>query len=120
VTDFRHDVLNFAGSLIAIGLVAILGFLSWALVYVTVPAENESALNLVIGILSAQVGIVVGFFFGTSFANKRQTETIDKLADTTKAAQTAALPSSPPAVTLAPGEQATVAAAEDPGREPGR
>ncbi len=107
----RQESLNIAGAAIGIGLVGIMGFLSWALVYVTVPADNETAMNVLLGILSSQVSMVVGFYYGSSSTNKRQSDTIDKLAETAKTVTQAAMPT-PPAVTLQPGESATVEAAE--------
>lgn len=111
--DVRQTSLNIAGSAIGIGLVVILGFMSWALVYRQVPAENETGLSILLGILSAQVSMVVGFYFGSSASTKKQAETIDKMADTAKtAAQTAqaASPTAVPDLVLDPGQTATVQA----------
>lgn len=108
--SLRQESLNIAGALIGVLLVSILAFLAWALVFVTVPAENETAMNVLLGILSTQVGIVVGFYFGSSMASKRQADTIDKQADTIKAATQAAMPA--PAIPLAPGDSVTVEASE--------
>lgn len=109
--EVRQAALNLTGGLIGFVLVLILGFMSWALVFRAIPDQNESTLNVLLGILSTQVGMVVGFYFGNSVGSKRQTETIDKLAETAKAAQ-AALPTNADSadVTLEPGQTATVAA----------
>jgi hypothetical protein len=106
VPDARQSTLNVVGGVIGVVLVLILGFMAWALVYRAIPDQNESTLNVLLGILSTQVGIVVGFYFGSSVSSKRQTETIDKLADTARAA----MPATTPDVTLEPGQTATVAA----------
>lgn len=107
----NREALNVAGAFVAAGLIVILGFVTWALVYREVPTANENALTLLIGILSANVGVVVGFFFGSSVSSKKQTETIDTLAKTAHAAGAAL---SPPdaTITLPPGESATVKAEE--------
>lgn len=99
------ESLNIAGGFVAAGLIAILGFTTWALVYQDVPEANQNALTLLIGILSANVGVVVGFFFGSSVTSKKQTETIDTLAR-----KQATPESSVPVVELAAGESATVKA----------
>jgi hypothetical protein len=101
--------LNIAGGMVGVGLVFVLGFVTWALIFREVPQPNQNALTLLIGILSANVGMVVGFFFGSSATSKRQAETIDTLA---KTAQTAgvALNSTDSAFVIAPGEQATATA----------
>lgn len=105
-----QESLNIAGSFVAFGLVSILGFVTWALVFVAIPEANENALTLLIGILSANVGMVVGYFFGSSVNNKKQSEAIADMAKTAQAAG-AALPSAPDAtVTLQPGDTAKVTA----------
>jgi len=107
----NRESLNLAGAFVAAGLICILGFVTWALVFREVPKPNENALTLLIGILSANVGVVVGFFFGSSVTSKRQTETIDTLAKTAQTAG-AALSSEPASIVLQPGEQATATATD--------
>jgi hypothetical protein len=99
-----RDVVNWTGGLVALGLIVILGFMTWALVMRTVPAENQNALLLLIGNLTGLVGIVVAFYFGSSSAEKKQAETIDTLA---KTAHTAAAANGVPALVIPPGESAT-------------
>lgn len=103
-----REFLNVTGGIIGCGLVTILGFVTYALVFVAVPPANENALTLLIGILSANVGMVVAFYFGSSVQAKKQTETIDTLAKTAQTAGVALAPA--PTVELAPGETATVKA----------
>lgn len=88
----KQESLNLAGAFVATGLICILGFVTWALVFRTVPTDNQNALTLLIGILSANVGMVVGFYFGSSVTNKKQAETIDKQASTIQEAQSALAP----------------------------
>lgn len=104
------ESLNIAGGFVAAGLIVILGFTTWALVYQNVPEANQNALTLLIGILSANVGVVVGFFFGSSVTSKKQTETIDTLAKTAQTAG-AALPGAD-AMVIPPGQSATATATD--------
>jgi len=90
----NRDALNLAGSVIGIMLVGILAFLSWALVFIAIPSGNETAVNVLLGILSTQVGIVIGFFFGSTVTNKKQADTIEKQATTIQTAQAALAPTS--------------------------
>lgn len=114
MTD-RRDTLNIAGSLVALGLIANLSFVTWALVFIAIPEQNQNALTFLLGNLSTFVGMVVGFFFGSSFTNKKQAETIDKQAATIQEAQSALAPATPdPTVNLAPGEKAVVKAEGEP------
>ena len=84
-----------AAGLVGGGLIAILGFVTWALVFYEIPPANENAFLLLVGILSANVGAVVGYFFGASITNKKQSETIDTLARTAQTAAAALAPDSP-------------------------
>ena len=107
----NRESLNMAGAFVAAGLIGILGFVTWALVFAEVPDANQNALTLLIGILSANVGVVVGFFFGSSVTSKKQTETIDTLAKTANAAG-AALTGEPAAIVLKEGQSATATATD--------
>lgn len=102
----RQESLNIAGAIIGIMLVGILAFLAWALVYVRVPPENETAMNVLLGILSTQVGIVIGFYFGSSLGSKKQADALDKMAETAHRVSQATIPA--PTVAVSPGEQVTV------------
>lgn len=98
----QRDIINWTGGLVAIGLIGIVGFLAWALVMRTVPTENQDAMLLLIGNLMGLLGIVVGFYFGSSSAAKKQADTIDKLATTAAAAAP-----SGEGMLIKPGESAT-------------
>lgn len=81
-------LLNKTGSVLAFGLICILGFVTWALIFKELPQANENALLILIGVLSSNVGTIINFFFGTSASNKSQQDTIGTLAATAQAAQT--------------------------------
>jgi hypothetical protein len=104
--DRNETSFGIAGGVVAFGLIAILAFMTWALVYVAVPPANQNALTVLIGILSANVGVVVGFFYGTSVGNRKQAEALSTMAKTAQAAGVALSPA--PDVTLKPGETTTV------------
>lgn len=104
-----RDYLNITGGLCAGGLIALLGFATWALIFVEVPDKNQNALLILIGILSTNVGQVVSFFFGSSSTDKKSSETISTLASTNASAQ-AALPTTPVNIPLAPGDKVVVQA----------
>jgi hypothetical protein len=105
----NREALNLAGAFVAAGLICILAFVTWALVFRAIPDSNANTLTLVIGTLSANVGLVVGFFFGSSVTNKKQTDAIEAMA---KTAQTAgvALGGDPAAIVLKEGQSATATA----------
>lgn len=106
--DRSEASFSIAGAVVAIGLMVILAFMTWALVYVAVPPANQNALTVLIGILSANVGIVVGFYYGTSVGNRKQAEALSAMAKTAQTAGAALAPAVD--ATLKPGETLTVAA----------
>src|SRR5690606_10585763 len=105
--EARQAFLNLTGGIIGFSLVAILGFRARWSVDRPIPEEAESTVNVLRGSLSTQVGMVVGFYFGSSVASKRQTETIDKLAETAQAAQAALPTNGKPDVVIERGQTAT-------------
>lgn len=96
---------------IAAGLVGILGFLTWALIYRQIPSENDTVLNALVGILSTQVSMVVGYYFGNSVGSARQSVTIETLAKTAQSAQSALAPI--PDVVIPSGAALNVKAADE-------
>lgn len=108
--DSQH-VVNRSGGLVGCGIVLILAFVTWALIFREMPKGNESAFLVLVGIISNSVGNIISFYFGSSVMTKRQSETIDKQAQTIQAAQSALAPL-PDATTVpvAPGESVTVKA----------
>lgn len=110
--NFDRHFLNVVGGIVACGIVGILAFMSYALVYVALPSANENALIQLIGILSANVCLIVGFFFGSSVGAKKQAETTDKMADAILTAQSSPVAPVDAAITLGPGESAKVSASD--------
>ena len=94
-----------AGSFVAASLMVVLAFVTWALVFRQVPEGNQEALMLLIGILSANVGLVVGFFFGSSHSSRGKDAAMSALAEAVRPAQ-------PEALVMRPGEQATARSTE--------
>lgn len=113
--DWPALLMALTGGFIASGLIAILGFVTWALVFREIPQANANAFTLLIGILSTNVGMIVGFYFGASYANSRKDQVIDtmaKTANTVSNIASAAAPQSPDKITLPAGEEIKVAAAD--------
>jgi hypothetical protein len=104
----QQEVVNWTGAVVGVGLVGIMAFVTWALVFVTVPTENQTSLVQLVGNLTGLIGIVVGFYFGSSSTQKKQADTIDSLA---KTAQTAGVAlGQPDAMVIPPGTSATATA----------
>lgn len=107
-------ILNWFGGGIAVGLILVMGFVTYALVYREVPETNQNALLILIGILSTNITSVIQYFFGSSAQTKQQSETIDTLAKTAQTAGTAlASTASPEALVIPSGQSATATATPD-------
>lgn len=104
-----QDILNWFGGGVAMGLVIVLGFVTFALIYEEVPTNNQNALLVLIGILSTNITQVINFFFGSSAQTKKQQDTIDTLARTAQSAQSASAPKAD-TVVIPEGGTATVSA----------
>lgn len=108
-----QDVINWTGGIIALVLMAILAFVTFALVRWTIPGENENALMFLLGQLTALISVVVAFYFGGSSTAKKQTDTIDTLAKTAQTAGSAlASTATPDALVIPTGQAATATATE--------
>jgi hypothetical protein len=110
-----QSLVNKVGAGVAFGMVVLLGFTIYALVYIAVPEANQNALLVLIGAVSTNVTAVVSFFFGSSSGNKAKDDAVNTLAATAAAAQSALapIPGAPDkTVPLAPGETAVVHADE--------
>jgi hypothetical protein len=107
----RQLALNISGAALVVSTLGMLGYVGWGLMNKEMALNNKDAMMLFLGVLLAKYSDLIAFFFGSSASSKKQSETIDKLAETTRTAQE--LP--PPAkadksVSLDPGETVEVKA----------
>jgi hypothetical protein len=63
--------------LLVVGFFVLLG----TLVYVTIPASNEKAMDIMLGALEMAFGTVVGYFFGSSKGSSEKTEMLNGSTD---------------------------------------
>lgn len=73
--------INVAGAAIAFGIITLLAFLGWALVFKEIPSANQTLFSTFMGFVGGLAMAVGSYFFGSSANNKRQTEAIANLAD---------------------------------------
>lgn len=102
--------LNVTGAVIGIGMVALLGFVLWALIFKTVPDANQNVLLVVIGALTTNVTAICAFFYGASLGSRQKDTTIAVQADTQNKAQSALapIPGASPTIPVAPGDKVVV------------
>jgi hypothetical protein len=82
------------------------------LVTIKVPPENASNLGQVIGMVSMQVGIIIGWFFGGSYSSKKKDETIAAQASTIATTVPPVTPAADKTINLEPGQTGAVHANE--------
>jgi hypothetical protein len=99
-------------AIVAVGLLIITAAATMAVFLVPIPDKNETIVGQALGTLWSLLGVVVAFFYGTSTGNRKDSDTIAKLAETASVAQTALNPNAKPDVVLEPGQTTTVKADE--------
>ena len=110
MTDTKDpQTINYLGVTIGVGILGILAFIAFSLVYVQIPETNASNFGIFLGLVSTQFGVLVGYLFGSSAASKKQADNTSKALDLA----TAATPVTKPDITLPPGGAATVAASPE-------
>ena len=64
-----------------LGILIVTGFfvLLYLLISKSIPTENKDLLNLVVGALIGNFGLVVGYFYGSSSSSAKKDETIDSM-----------------------------------------
>jgi hypothetical protein len=107
----RQLALNISGAALVVSTLGMLGYVGWGLMNKEMALNNKDAMMLFLGVLLAKYSDLIAFFFGSSASSKKQSETIDKLAETTRTAQEMPAPvKADTTVTLEAGESATVKA----------
>lgn len=99
-------------AIVAVGLLIITAAATLAVFLVPIPEKNETIVGQALGTLWSLLGVIVAFFYGTSTGNRKDSDTIAKLAETANVAQNALTPASKPDVVLEPGQSAKVAATD--------
>lgn len=70
---------NIASGVFAALLGSILAFMAYALIFQSIPSNNRDALLMLLGIVSANIGQVTSFFFGSSASSRQKDEVISKM-----------------------------------------
>lgn len=105
--QLRQIALNVSGAILVMSTIGFLGYLCWGLVNKEIALNNKDAMMLVLGVFLAKYSDLIAYFFGSSSTNKRQAETLDKMADTARTVSQAAIPPQP-TIPLSPGDSVTV------------
>lgn len=92
------QTLNWFGGIIAILIIGLLWFISYALIFVEIPTTNQTNLAQIIGMIGIQIGIIIGWFFRGSQNEKEQSKTISTLVATASKAQDALPPVAAPVI----------------------
>jgi hypothetical protein len=114
-----NRALNLAGASIGFGVLLMMAGVGYVLAYVNIPKENAQLFSTYLGLLGIQFGLVIGFFFGSSLNNKKQSEALATAANNTqtlaqKIPDASNSRDDDKSVTLAAGESAKVTAKDKP------
>jgi hypothetical protein len=111
-------------AILAIGSLALFAYVTWAVIWNTVPAENEKYAMLMLGALIGVVKDTFGRYFQATKGAQEQRKDAAKVAETAAAtaATLAAVAAGPAAgtatITTAPDVDVTIRDAEDAGELP--
>lgn len=70
---------NIASGFFATLLGAILAFMAYALIFQSIPDNNRDALLMLLGIVSANIGQVTSYFFGSSQSSRAKDVVISNM-----------------------------------------
>jgi uncharacterized membrane protein HdeD (DUF308 family) len=82
--DFLKNLLNRTDLLKVISALTVLlcfFLIVYALVFLQIPEQNREPLLHVLGIIDALLGLIVGYYFGSSKGSQQKTELIDKMTN---------------------------------------
>lgn len=76
----ENSILNTNTARVIFGAVVCLMFISivTTLIFLPIPDENRSAVDILLGSLAATMGMVYSFYFGSSDGSKNKTELMDR------------------------------------------
>jgi len=71
--------INPIKTIAAIGVLFMMGFMCYALVYIKIPPENREALLILLGIISGSVSAIIGYYYGSSAGSKNKDDIIKQM-----------------------------------------
>jgi hypothetical protein len=80
-----NRVMNVAGLIVALCLTTALMYATYIVMHIEVPEKNHDLIVYLMGFLTAQVGIVINFYYGSSSATRKQADATSSLAQTVSA-----------------------------------
>ena len=90
--DNNQRQLNWFGGIVALLIIGLLWYITYALIAQEIPSGNQTNLAQIIGMIGIQVGIIIGWFFRGSQNEAAQSKTIQLQAETAGKAQAALAP----------------------------
>jgi len=81
-TTIDNRIMNFAGLIVALCLTAAFMYVTYTVMRVEIPEKNHDLIVFVLGFLTAQIGTVIAFYYGSSSATRKQSDTASALAQT--------------------------------------
>ena len=74
------DLKDWVPAVLAVVIHAMLALLLWALFTRHIPAENQSAANILLGVVGGGVTSVWAFYYGSSVGSKAKTDALAEIA----------------------------------------
>lgn len=84
----KHSLFaNWIGAIVVLFLCATMGYLTYIVTNTELPDKTLNIVIYILGFVTGKLSTVVDWSFGTSSVNKKQADTIDKMANSVQAAQ---------------------------------
>lgn len=71
--------INPIKTIAALGVIGMTSFMCYALVYVKIPQENREPLLMLLGMISAALGGIIGYYYGSSAGSKNKDDIIKQM-----------------------------------------
>lgn len=71
--------INPIKTIAALGVISMMAFMCYALVYIKIPTDNREALLIVLGIISNSVAGIIGYYYGSSAGSKNKDDIIKQM-----------------------------------------
>jgi len=71
--------INPIKTIAALGVIGMTSFMCHALVYVKIPQENREPLLMLLGMISGALGMIIGYYYGSSAGSKNKDDIIKQM-----------------------------------------
>jgi hypothetical protein len=117
-TTTDNRVMNVSGLLVALVVSGALMFITYVMMSREIPEKNHDLVVFVSGFITAAVGTIINFYFGSSSATRKQGDAASALAQTVASLTPNQQPTNTTTVTVTPPPGQTADVTNQPEQQP--